>query len=96
MGTRTESDLVSVSERALVKRCNRIIAKDNRKLMKNHPARSRAGKRRLTDREKEFGTFFVVKGGPRGKVVEHHVDLEELGRRCGALASYEYLEKPAR
>lgn len=92
MGSRTDSELVSVSEYALMKRCRRILAKNGHKLMKNHPVRSRKGTRRLTEREKEFGTFFVVRLGPRGKVVEHHVDLEELGRRCGALASHEYLE----
>jgi len=91
-----------VDERALIKRVNRIIGKDGRKLMKNHPARSRKGKRRLlTKREHEFGTYFVVRA--RGddakdetrvldRVVDHHVDLEELARKCGALEAFEFLD----
>jgi hypothetical protein len=52
---------VPVSERALIKRVNRRLAEDGRKLMKNHPARSRKGKLRITKREHQFGTYFVVR-----------------------------------
>ncbi len=91
-----------VSERALIKRVNRKLSEDGRKLMKNHPARSKKGRRRITDREDEFGTYFVVRLGMQAfdangeadyaSVAEHHVDLEELARRCGAISAFEFLK----
>jgi hypothetical protein len=59
--TEEEKTKVSVSERALIKRVNRKLREDGRKLMKNHPARSKKGRLRLTKREHTFGTYFVVR-----------------------------------
>jgi len=85
-----------VSERALIKRVNRHLADSGRKLMKNHPARSKKGKRRLTQREIDFGTYFVVKNGGDGleyeNVVDRHLDLEEFGRSLGVISGFEFLE----
>lgn len=93
-----------VSERALIKRVNRCLSESGRKLMKNHPARSkklvrggsRTGRRKLTKREIDFGTYFVVQLGDGGldyeNIVERHVDLEEISRRLGAISAFEFLE----
>lgn len=85
-----------VSERALIKRVNRCLSESGRKLMKNHPARSKKGKRRLTQREIDFGTYFVVRLGEGGfdyeNVVERHVDLEDFARDLGAISAFEFLE----
>lgn len=85
-----------VAERALIKRVNRCLSESGRKLMKNHPARSKKGKRRLTQREIEFGTYFVVKvGGDRleyENVVERDINLEDFARDLGALSAFEFLE----
>src|SRR5271166_1769782 len=61
MGETGEKSKMPVSERALIKRVNRKLVEDGRKLMKNHPARSRKGKLRITKREHVFGTYFVVR-----------------------------------
>jgi hypothetical protein len=91
-----KKEKVSVKEYALIKRVNRIIGKTGRKLMKNHPARTKKGRRRLTDREQAFGTYFVVRTGEGDgldeRVVKHHVDLEGFSRECGALEAYEFLD----
>lgn len=87
---------IPVSERALIKRVNRLLSNSGRKIMKNHPARSKKGKRRLTQREIDFGTYFVVRLGSDGldyeNVVDRHVDLEDFAWRLGALSSFEFLE----
>ncbi len=87
---------VPVSERALIKRVNRRLAEDGRKLMKNHPARSKKGRRRLTKREHEFGTYFIVRLGEGDldyeSVVERHVHLEDFAHRLGVLSAFEFLE----
>lgn len=83
---------VPVLERTLIKRVNRAMAENGHKLVKNKKTRSKTNRRKLTKREIEFGTYFIVKNGKT--VVEAHVDLEELARRCEVLAPYETLLVP--
>ena len=91
MGTQhgNENDKVNLDERTVVKRVNRFLAQKGFKLCKNRPARKVAGSK--TDRIRQLGTWYIVKGGRGGAVVEKHVDLEKFARRNEIIASYEVL-----
>jgi hypothetical protein len=66
-----------VSERALTLRINRKLKRDHRKLCKS--------RRR---EQSNLGDFHVV-DAYRNMVVDHHVDIEALGRELGVLAEAE-------
>ena len=70
-----------VSERALLQRLNRALAKDGEVLKKARPSRYR----------KELGDFFVLSRRANG-VIEGHVNIEALARQKGVLARWEVLE----
>jgi len=88
---KANSSKVPVLERTLIKRVNRCLADSHCKLVKNKPTRTR-NRRKLTLREVEFGTYFVVRDDER--VVERHVDLVELAKRHELLKDYEVLVFP--
>jgi len=90
----SKSSKVPVLERTLIKRVNRCISEKRCKLIKNKPTRS-GDRRKLTQREIEFGTYFIVyDDGYRERVVERHVDLVELAKRHEVLKDYEALVFP--
>jgi hypothetical protein len=76
---------VIVSERALIQRLNRALAKDDEILKKSRP---REG-------YNQVGDFYVV-DFYKGYIVEMDVDIEALARKKGVLAKWEALatEKP--
>jgi len=71
---------VSVSERALVQRINRALAKDDRVLKK-----ARSGRARF-----DLGEYYILDRSIPS-VVEDHCDLEKVGRELGALTGWEQL-----
>jgi hypothetical protein len=78
---------VPVLENTVIKRVNRHLVDKKWKLLKNKRAR---GKRKgPTEREKEFGTYFIVQD--KRVVTRKHVDLEAFARECGVLADFEVL-----
>lgn len=82
---------VPVLENTVIKRVNRHLMTKNWKLLKNKKAR---GKRRgPTEREREFGTYFIVQD--KRVVTRKHVDLEAFARECGVLADFEMLAPKA-
>lgn len=89
----TSRNKVPVLEYTLIRRVNRHLVGKDCKLVKNKKTRSKANRRKLTKREIEFGRYFVVRnpGTDSARVIEKHVDLEELARRCGVLEHYEAL-----
>jgi hypothetical protein len=89
----TSRNKVPVLEYTLIRRVNRHLVEKDCKLVKNKKTRSKADRRKLTKREIEFGRYFVVRnpGTDSARVIEKHVDLEELARRCGVLEHYEAL-----
>ncbi len=89
--TRSDSSKVPVLERTLIKRINRCIADSGCKLVKNKPTRSH-NRRKLTLREIEFGTYFVVRDDER--VIKRHVDLVEYARKHDVIKDYEVLVFP--
>jgi len=74
-----------VTERALMQRLNRALAKEGRLLRTQRSVDYRG--RRLY-RSPELGRFFVVDVN-RSIVVDKKVDLEELGRELGVLNAWE-------
>ena len=68
---------VQITERALVQRLNRKLAKENELL--------RAGRG-----ERDLGRYFVV-DTRRNLIVRKDVDLESLARDIGAIAPWEEL-----
>jgi hypothetical protein len=92
------SNKVSVSERALIKRVNRVLVDANRRLLKNRATRSKGskGRKALTKREIELGTFFIVDTLERGSsVVLKHVNLESYARGLDVIQPYEFLDTEA-
>ena len=82
---KTMTTAVPVTERALVMRINRQLAKDRERLGKN-----RSGSRG----EFDFGTYYVIRFGyggsePSTNIIQTHVDLEDLGRELNVLAQWE-------
>jgi hypothetical protein len=69
-----------VTERALIKRINRRLARDGEKVRKN------SNPRHLMD----LGWYYVVDVW-NNWFVASHVNLEQLGREVGALAEWEAL-----
>jgi hypothetical protein len=84
-GKRMTTKKVPVLEFTLIRRVNRLMAEKNCKLKKNKRTRGSRGGR--TEREKTFGTYFLVKNGKA--VIEHHIDLEKFARRHAVLEPYE-------
>jgi len=82
--TEYKRDKVKLTEQALIKRVNRFLSEQGRKLLKNHPPRQK-GKRK-TERIESLGRFYIVSDK---RVVERNVDLEAFARRHEILASYE-------
>jgi hypothetical protein len=78
---------VPVLERTLIKRINRSLEDVKWRLFKNKKSRSKRAK--LTEREKRFGTYFVVYDDVIVK--RTHVDLEAFARECGVLRDFEVL-----
>jgi hypothetical protein len=102
MVAKSNSNKVSVSERALIKRVNRQLAPANRRLLKNRATRTKgassgkAGRKVLTKREIELGTFFIVETFNRGSaVVLKHVNLESYARGLDVIEPYEFLDTDA-
>jgi hypothetical protein len=76
-----------VQERTLLARINRHLAHDNERV---HVTRE--GGRAATD----LGRFYVIRYGrggdePSTNIIDHHVDIEEMGRELGLLRPYEVL-----
>jgi len=74
---------VPVSERALVARIDRAMAKNGETLK-----RCREDSRWFN----ELGRYYTVNVSING-ITDKHVDLEKLGRKMGVLSEYETLGK---
>ncbi len=72
------SNLSMVAERAVVQRINRALAKRGQKLIKSKGPRQVA----------ELGCWHIA-DEHQGEIVANNVDLTEIARQEGALASYE-------
>lgn len=72
----------AVSERALIKRINRKLVKEQEQLRVNR------GDRWLTD----LGNYYIVDFNTNF-VTSSHFDLEKLGREMGCLSSWENLSE---
>jgi len=83
---------VPVLENTIIKRVNRHLVEKSWKLLKNKKARGKDTG--LTEREKEFGTYFIVYD--KRVVTRKHVDLEAFARECGVLADFEVLARRPR
>lgn len=70
---------VPVTQRALVQRVNRLLAKEDRVIK---AARGGAAV--------DLGDFYMVDTEING-IIEKHVDIEETARKLGALKPYEKL-----
>lgn len=81
MAAKAKRQRVPVSERALVARVNRKLARGNQQL--------RRGRQEAIGRH-DLGWFFVVDVNGN-YIVEKDVDLEELGRRLEVLKGWEQL-----
>ena len=71
---------VPVSQRALIQRINRALAKENEALKAARSERDR----------QQLGNYFVI-DLHRNTVQAQHVDLEALARELGVLKPYEAL-----
>jgi len=83
-----KSDKVPVSERALVQRINRVLAKEDQALKKTRSSRWRA----------DLGAFYTI-DRRHNAIVDRMIDLEEFARELKTLAEYERLDRadsPAR
>jgi hypothetical protein len=80
-----KKQMVSVSQRALIQRINRILAK--RGGAPGELLRAARGTRARQD----LGDYYVV-DLLHNRVINTNVDLEEFGREVEALAPYESLE----
>lgn len=91
------NDRASVSERALIKRVNRVLLNSDLRLLKNRATRSKRAGAKLTKREVELGTFFIVATVPYGKqrVVLKHINLESYARALDVIQPYEFLDTVA-
>lgn len=90
MTTKYKADKVHIDERSVIRRCNRFLDKDGHRLCKNRKTRS-GNKRRLTQRQIDLGTFYILDVGKKNRVIEKNVNLEEFARRNGIIAPYEVL-----
>jgi len=73
---------VPVSERALVQRVNRVLAKQDERLKTYRGGRSIV----------QLGRYYIV--NVKGNwLVSGNVDLEDLGREVECLEAWEYLER---
>ncbi|HEX4589782.1 MAG TPA: hypothetical protein VH120_07625 [Gemmataceae bacterium] len=77
-GTELEGSYSGVTKTAVIRRINRKLRDEERLLKAARSPRDRA----------TFGEYYVV-GINRGGILEHHISLEEIGRRTGALKSWE-------
>jgi hypothetical protein len=68
---------VTISERALVQRVKRQLAKDGKRLCSAQPLQ-----------RAELGAWFIVDTGS-GYVSEKNIDLVKLARKLGVLKSWE-------
>jgi hypothetical protein len=71
-----------VSERALIQRINRVLAKDGQRLRATRGERARL----------DFGWYWVHELS-RNLCLDTHVDLESMGRELGCLKEWERLEE---
>jgi hypothetical protein len=74
--------LIPVSERALLQRINRKLAKSGEMVRKSRTERLRL----------DVGDYFLVDTN-KNAVVGHSVNLEEKGRELGVLSQWERLEQ---
>jgi hypothetical protein len=69
---------VSVTDRALLQRINRVVAKDGLRLKKSKRGQSK------------LGDFYII-NTKSNVLVSVNVDIEALGRKHGVLAAWEEL-----
>lgn len=83
MGKKNAAIRAAVSERALIARINRALAKENddRVLRK-----CREDSRSFRD----LGHYYVVDIS-RNSIIDHHIEIEEMGRQWRVLKSWEEL-----
>jgi hypothetical protein len=82
--SKAKVDKVPVSERALIQRINRVLAKRN-EVMKTTRNRSRA--------EFDLGRYYVVRygGAASSNIIAHHQNLESYGHELDVLQPWEQL-----
>jgi hypothetical protein len=78
MTTKTKVTKLPITTRALVQRLNRKLHDDDLMVKKTRDGRAR----------QELGDFYLLNWRING-IAESFVDLEELGRKVGALAEWE-------
>jgi hypothetical protein len=88
--TKLKLDKVAISERALLKRINRVLALRSKKAQL---FKTRTGGHRHTEREEALGRFYLVVDGV---VIEKRVDIGKLARDYGLLAPHETIAKTTR
>ena len=77
---------VGISERALIQRINRKLKSDNQKLCTQRYWRDGSN----LYENSNLGRYYVI-DVYRNYVVDHHVDIEDMGRKLGVFAPWEEL-----
>jgi hypothetical protein len=86
--TKAKPMKVPVTERALMQRVNRKLAKEDQMIRKSRPFYDHGSRTPIFDQN--TGEFFRINTA-RNWLVEGHVDLEVLARELGVLAAWEEL-----
>lgn len=79
---KTKGKTVPVSLRALIQRINRKLAAEGECLKKARSAKA----------QQDLGDYYIIEIS-RNLVFGKDVDLEQLGRKIGALKSWEHVEE---
>jgi hypothetical protein len=72
---------IPVTERAIVARLKRFLARDDFRLVRSRNPETRA----------TAGELFVLDVRENAITEDHHLDLEEFARKMGVLQAYEHL-----
>lgn len=75
----------SISVRALIQRLNRVLASKGQKVMRSKPIVHDDGLKKYPP---DVGRFFVLNEAD-AHITEHHINLDEYGRRHAALKPWE-------
>jgi hypothetical protein len=77
----SKSQKVPVSEKALIQRINRKLKSDHEVVKKTRHGRA----------WRDLGDFYRL-DWYRNTIIDHHIDLEDLGRELEVLEAYEVLQ----
>ena len=79
----SKSQAIAITEKALVQRLNRALAKSETILRKSRPG---------TRMEIDYGNYYSVSF--RNNINGAHIDIEDLGRELGVMRPHETLAEP--